>query len=51
MFHGHAPEIRFAAPSAAREKDTQLNIDLKRENANVKVKTRAKKVQKKTENV
>ena len=30
-----------------RKKNTQLNIDLKRENANGKVKTRAKKAQKK----
>ena len=36
---------------AAAGKNTQLNIDLKRENANAKVTTRAKKTQKKTENV
>ncbi|MBR4717134.1 MAG: hypothetical protein IKP09_03660 [Lentisphaeria bacterium] len=51
MFHGHAPEMGFAALFAAREKDTQLNIDLKRENANAKVKTRAKKAEKKGETV
>ena len=44
-------EKEFVPRRKIRGRERQINIDWKRENANVKVKTRAKKVQKKDKSV